>query len=429
MPSASLASSPPTDRQMSWLGDLLAALPAPSGSQTGRAHQARNLLLQAGLPNRRHEAWRFTPLDTLKALDPARLARTTHLVAPPEAGAGWPAPAADVLRLVLDGQGDPLAGLVLPPGLERLDGDALEQALGQGLQACGCGDDWAPLLNQALATAPLALRITAAAPVRLELIADICASALLAQRLLLVLEPGADLELFQVQRSGAGSLTSLVLEADLAPGARLHHGLLALGDADAVLLAHQAIRQAAGSALALSSACGGWGLARLEPRVVQAAGAATTRLRGLHCVAEHGVVDTHSLVRFEGPEGKLDQLHKVVADGNGHSVFNGAVQVPRQAQRTDASQLSRALLLSDRACVDTKPELAIVADDVRCAHGATISRLQDDELFYLRSRGIDNASAARLLLRGWCEEVLRALPAAAASWQPLQHLLGEAGPR
>lgn len=429
MPSASVASLPPTDRQARWLNDWLAALPAASGNQAAQAARARTSLASLGLPDRRREAWRFTPLDALRALE------STQLIPPPHpattasaADSGWP-DAGDALRLVLAGQDDPLAGVALPPGLERLAGEALEQALGQGLQACGSGDDWVPLLNQAVGAPPLALRVTAAAPVRLELVSDLKAMGLLAHRLLLVLEPGADLEVLQVQRSRTGSLTSLVLEAELAPGARLHHGLLALGHPDAVLLAHQAIRQASGSVLELSSALGSWGLARLEPHVLQSVGSASTRLRGLHCLAEGCLADTHSLVRFEGPEGKLDQVHKVVVDGNGHSVFNGAVQVPRQAQRTEASQLSRALLLSDRACVDTKPELAIVADDVRCAHGATISRLREDELFYLRSRGIDNATAARLLLRGWCEEVLRALPAAAASWQPLQHLLGEAGTR
>jgi Fe-S cluster assembly protein SufD len=106
-------------------------------------------------------------------------------------------------------------------------------------------------------------------------------------------------------------------------------------------------------------------------------------------------------------------------------VFNGAVQVPREAQRTDAAQLSRSLLLSDRARIDTKPELEIVADDVKCAHGATVSQLQSEELFYLRSRGIAEAQAARLLLDGYCQEVLRDLPAAAAQWTPLlQRLQG-----
>jgi Fe-S cluster assembly scaffold protein SufB len=123
---------------------------------------------------------------------------------------------------------------------------------------------------------------------------------------------------------------------------------------------------------------------------------------------------------FAGPEGRLEQVHKVVAEEAGRSVFNGAVRVPRAAQRTDAAQLSRSLLLSDRARVDTKPELEIVADDVRCAHGATVSRLQQDELFYLQSRGIAADQAARLLLRGFCEEVLRELPPSAAVWHPLQ---------
>jgi Fe-S cluster assembly protein SufD len=108
-------------------------------------------------------------------------------------------------------------------------------------------------------------------------------------------------------------------------------------------------------------------------------------------------------------------------------VFNGAVRVPRQAQRTEAAQLSRTLLLSDRARIDTKPELEIVADDVKCAHGATVSRLQQNELFYLQSRGIGAAQASRLLLRGFCEEVLAALPAAASVWQPLPTLLAEEG--
>lgn len=427
MPTASLLSSRRSDRSTDWLSELLAVLPAPAGLQAPLQSRARAQLAGFSLPDRRQEAWRFTSLKALKALDPASLARPPATAAA-AASSDWP-PCLDALRLVVDGRSDPLAGVTLPAGLEPLGGAALQAALGQTLQACGADREWAPLLNQAVGAPLLALRVSAAAPVRLELIADATAPGLLAQRLLLVLEPGAELELLQVQRSRGGALTSLVLEAELAAGARLRHGLLAPGHPDAVLLAHQAVRQAAGSELELSAACGGWGLARLEPRVLQSAGAAVTRLRGLHCVADGALADTHSLVRFEGPEGRLDQLHKVVADGNGHSVFNGAVQVPRQAQRTDASQLSRALLLSDRACVDTKPELAIVADDVRCAHGATISRLQDDELFYLRSRGIDGASAARLLLRGWCEEVLRSLPAAAASWQPLQSLLGEASPR
>jgi Fe-S cluster assembly protein SufD len=82
--------------------------------------------------------------------------------------------------------------------------------------------------------------------------------------------------------------------------------------------------------------------------------------------------------------------------------------------------MSRNLLLSRRARIDTKPELEIVADDVRCAHGATVSRLQQDELFYLQSRGIAADQASRLLLRGFCDEVLRELPGDVPAWGALQ---------
>jgi Fe-S cluster assembly scaffold protein SufB len=213
--------------------------------------------------------------------------------------------------------------------------------------------------------------------------------------------------------------------AQLGRGAQLNLGLLAPGYASASLLSHLSISQAPASSLQLTTAVGGWALSRLEPCISQLEGAAQTRLRALQLVDGQELADTHSQVRFEGPDGQLDQLHKVVADGAGRSVFNGAVRVPRSAQQTNAAQLSRSLLLSDRARVDTKPELEIVADDVKCAHGATISRLQQNELFYLQSRGIGAEQASRLLLRGYCEEVLRELPAAAAALNPLKLLLRE----
>jgi FeS assembly protein SufD len=246
--------------------------------------------------------------------------------------------------------------------------------------------------------------------------------------LLLVLEPGARLELLQVPVPALGQrqLLSLVTEVVLGAGARLQLGCLAQGQPDTALLHHLAVRQASGSELQATLVSSGWSFARHEPRIVQEQGGAHTRLRGLQRVDGRQLADTHSFVRFDGPDGQLDQLHKAVADDNGRSVFNGAVQVPRLAQRTNAAQLSRTLLLSDRARIDTKPELEIVADDVRCAHGATVSQLQSEELFYLRSRGIDAATAAGLLQRAFCEEVLRELPAAANRHEPMTTLLGPA---
>jgi Fe-S cluster assembly protein SufD len=256
---------------------------------------------------------------------------------------------------------------------------------------------------------------------------DVAAGAapgLRAVQVLLLLDDGASLELLLHPSSSGANATSLLAAAQLGRDARLQLGVLAPGDPRACLLAHLVVSQAPGSHLQLTTATAGWALSRLEPRSVQREGAAHTRLRALQLVNGQEIADTHSLVRFEGPDGELDQLHKVVADGAGRSVFNGAVQVPQPAQQTNAAQLSRSLLLSERARVDTKPELEIVADDVKCAHGATVSRLQQNELFYLQSRGIGADQAARLLLRGYCEEVLRELPAAAAL-NPLQLLLRE----
>ena len=131
----------------------------------------------------------------------------------------------------VDGQADPLASVSLPASIEPLSGEALQAALGQTLRLCGGDNDWATLLNQAVGAPLLALRVTSAAPARLELIGDAAGAGLLALRLLLVLEPGAELELLQVQRGRAGSLTSLVLEADLGVGSRLRHGLVEIGRA------------------------------------------------------------------------------------------------------------------------------------------------------------------------------------------------------
>ena len=256
---------------------------------------------------------------------------------------------------------------------------------------------------------------------RLELVSAQPA-ALMPLRLLLVLEEKAELELSQLLLAQQPGLTSLVLEAHLARSARLEHGLVALGHLDAALLGHLAVEQEPESSVALTSVSAGWGLARLEPRLLQVDGQAQSTLRGLQLVDGHQIADTHSHVQFGGPEGQLDQVHKAVAAGQGRSVFNGAVRVPRAAQRTNAAQLSRNLLLSDRARIDTKPELEIVADDVKCAHGATVSSLQTEELFYLQSRGIDADQAAGLLKRAFCEEVLRQLPAPARACCPPERL-------
>ena len=436
MPTAVAAAS-------SWGSELLLALESGASPQPALAaarQRAARALADRPLPSRRQEAWRFTDIAPLLAITPAQLPRATTVPAT------LPPVTAGVVRLVLDGHGDPLAGVSLPAGIEAIPAAVLEALLQETATdrgergangasnhaAAGAGSEapWSGLLAAATAGQILALRVRGVVEPTLELVSDAAsAEGVLPLRLLLILEPQARLELLQVHRASAASLTTVLLEARLGAGARLSHGLIAQGGGAAVLLADLAVEQDPGSHYAFTSAVAGWALSRLEPRVLQSGGGATTRLRSLQRVDGRQIADQHSQVRFEGPEGEFDQLHKVIADGAGRSVFNGAVAVPRAAQRTDAVQLSRSLLLSDRARIDTKPQLEIVADDVKCAHGATVSRLQSEELFYLQSRGIAAANASRLLLRGYCGEVLRELPAAAAIWQPLAMVLAEEAPR
>jgi Fe-S cluster assembly protein SufD len=428
-----LASSPRPEVAVdaAWTSRLLECLPSPSGDLETEQRRGREALARQPLPSRRQEDWRFTDLAPLKALDPAGLAAVSTAVGsaplpPPPDPTLLPEPAAGSLRLWLDGRSDPLAGQSLPPGLSLLSGEDLHQALGRTLACCGCGQHWPVQLNQATASHCLALRVSGSIAETLELVsvADRL-HTLTPVRLLLLLEEKASLEVLQVQLGSGPSLSSLVVEVQLGRQAQLLHGLLAIGEADACFLGHLAVEQASDSRFRSVMACRGWGLSRFEPRIVQAEGAAHTELKALQLAERDQLADTHSQVRFLGPDGALEQLHKAIADGRARSVFNGAVAVPRLAQRTNANQMSRNLLLSDQARIDTKPELEIVADDVRCTHGATVSRLQADQLFYLQSRGIDAATASRLLKRGFCQEVLRDLPAAAAVWNPLQRLMAE----
>lgn len=427
-----------------WAPALLEAFSAGGSADSALQavrQQATRALAQRALPSRREEAWRFTDIAPLQAITPAPLSPAAA------AASCLPQAAAGVVRLVLDGQGDPLAGVSLPAGLEpiaaaELEALLLDQPPDQGAEelsgnrfshaAARAGSElpWSGLLAAATAGRVLALRVRGTVEPTLEVVSDAASAVgVLPLRLLLILEPEARLALVQVHRAAGPSLTTVLLEARLGAGAQLSHGLIGQGGGAAVLLADLAIDQEPGSHYAFTSAVAGWALSRLEPRIFQSGGAATTRLRSLQRVDGAQIADQHSQVRFGGPEGALDQLHKVIAAGAGRSVFNGAVAVPRAAQRTDAVQLSRSLLLSDRARIDTKPQLEIVADDVKCAHGATVSRLQSEELFYLQSRGIAAATASRLLLRGFCGEVLRELPVAAAPWQPLAWMLAEEAPR
>jgi Fe-S cluster assembly protein SufD len=127
---------------------------------------------------------------------------------------------------------------------------------------------------------------------------------------------------------------------------------------------------------------------------------------GLYMVEGDQHTDTHSVIDHRQPHCTSRQLYKGILDGKSRAVFNGKVFVRHGAQQTDAQQTNKNLLLSQEAQVDTKPQLEIYADDVKCTHGAAIGQLDEDELFYLESRGINPALAKNMLTYGFAEEVI-----------------------
>ena len=127
---------------------------------------------------------------------------------------------------------------------------------------------------------------------------------------------------------------------------------------------------------------------------------------GLYMISANQHSDTHSVIDHRQPHCTSHQLYKGVLDGKSHAVFNGKVFVRHGAQQTDARQTNKNLLLSGEARVDTKPQLEIFADDVKCAHGAAVGQLDEDELFYLESRGINPGLARNVLTYGFAEEVI-----------------------
>lgn len=129
-------------------------------------------------------------------------------------------------------------------------------------------------------------------------------------------------------------------------------------------------------------------------------------LDGLAVLGDKQISDTHSVMDHRQGHAGSHQLHKMILDDQSHAVFNGKIFVQQHAQKIDAYQLNRTLLLSDRAKVNTKPQLEIFADDVSCTHGATIGQLEDDQLFYLQTRAIDEVQARQMLVFGFAAEIL-----------------------
>jgi Fe-S cluster assembly protein SufD len=436
MSSATAFRAPTVDH----LSTLLAAHPLPAPSRwaliNAMHEQAQTVLGALAMPTRRDEAWRFTDLAPMHRLtfQPVLVASLLQL----EDIAPFCLDDAAIRLVFVDGVYAPqLSSLALEGGVLVSDlptamathGAALEAQLGRQ-QALG--DNVFAALNTAYLQDAAVLivprHVEVAAPVHLLFVAT-QAGALSHQRCMVLAEASSRVTLVEdyVALQDAAYLAYLVnpvTEIVLADQASVTHIRVQRDGQQAFHIANCAVSVGRSAHYQLVSLAMGAQLSRYHLSVVLGEGAECA-VDGLALLAGSQLADTHSCIDHTQPHASSRQLHKCIADGSAHAVFNGKVIVRPGAQRTDSAQSSRNLLLSNRAQVDTQPQLEIFADDVKCTHGATIGQLDAEELFYLQSRGLSGSAARQLLTYAFGAEIIERISVPSLKHQLQQRMLAQ----
>jgi Fe-S cluster assembly protein SufD len=386
---------------LSWLNRL-------RGEALERANALR-------VPTTRDEDWRFTDLSALyqSALEPVRIPGVVdtdalEAYAVPEAGSrlvfvdGIYVPE---LSTTLSEHGVEVSSLVREAnGHEFVVRDSLAQI-------AEFGNEVFAAVNTAWLHDAAVVRVgrdaTVERPVHLLFVSSTVSSTAY-PRIIVSVGRGsrcAVIEDYISLHSGTG-LTNAVCEIEIGEGAHVRHVRLQRESTAAFHIGTCAVRCARNARYSGVNIAMGGRISRVNLNLLQAADATDWEVDGLALISGRQLADTHSLLDHAHPHGRSRQLHKCIAGGAAHAVFNGRIMVRPGAQRTDSAQQSRNLLLSQRAHVDTKPQLEIFADDVKCAHGATVGQLDPDQMFYLRSRGMSQAAATNLLTFAFAAEVI-----------------------
>jgi len=391
------------------------------GPVTQARLRAFDTFTRLGLPHRRIEQWKYTDLR-------ARLREIAPL-APPPADAEIAAAAVaarahavgDALTLVLvDGAFAPSlsSDVSAAPGLRvRSLRDVLENSADAArvdLLGTGTGEAMESL-NAALATDGLVIEVADGAvlvsPIHLVHVA-VRASTSAVTRSVLTLGRGARATLVEqfVAAPGASAYQSHdAVVVQLAEGAELQHVRLMEEALDAANISHAYFTLGARAKLNTFNLTRGAALSRYQGIVTFAGEGAELATNGVNLLGGQRHGDTTLLVDHQAPGCTSRETFRSVLDQQGHSVFQGRIVVRPGAQQTDGKMMTRALLLSDEAEIDNKPELEIFADDVSCGHGATAGALDETLLFYLMARGLPEQEAQALLIEAFVGEAIEAI--------------------
>ncbi|MEO8215889.1 MAG: Fe-S cluster assembly protein SufD [Acidobacteriota bacterium] len=377
--------------------------------------RALDRFLELGFPTTRQEAWRFTNV--------AAIARTGFTIGSLESDFDLAllerGALEDAYRLVfVNGLVAPaLSESALPAGLELAslaasrDDEDVRKHLGQHA-------DWTEssfaALNTALVHDGAFLRLAAGTrlqkPVNLVFITTGNDGPIMANvRNLIVAGESSELHVVETYLTAgeAPNFTNVVTEVVVRRNATVEHASMQLESDQAFHVATIQAQQDRDSHYQSRSFSIGAALARYDINVTLAGEGSGCVLDGLYLARGRQHVDHHTLIDHATPHTDSQEFYKGVLDGTSHGVFDGKIMVRKDAQKTNSGQVNRNLLLSETAVIDTKPQLEIYADDVKCTHGSTIGQLDEQVLFYMRSRGIAVADARELMIYAFASEVVQ----------------------
>ncbi|MDA8108649.1 MAG: Fe-S cluster assembly protein SufD [Betaproteobacteria bacterium] len=390
------------------------------GGGTSWVERMRRLALEqfaaSGFPSRHEEDWKYTNVEPLARHRFEAPARPAAVSAQQVAALGFGADVREHLLVFVDGH---FAPELSRPG--ALPGGASATSLAQVLSReparlepylAGAMPSGAfGALNTAFAAEGAFVHVPRGvaleAPVRL-LYLSASADAVTHPRTVLVLEDGAQASVIEQYAGGDGIVyfSNAVTQALLGANSSLTHYKLQQEGDRAFHVAAIGLRQGRDSRFVSHSLALGASLARTDIGVRLEASGCECALNGLYLAGGSQLTDHHTRIDHLQPQGRSREFYRGILDGRSRGVFAGSVVVHPDAQKTDAHLANHNLLLSRGAEADTKPQLEIYADDVKCAHGATVGQLDEEMLFYLRSRGIPAELGGALLTYAFAQDVV-----------------------
>ena len=227
-------------------------------------------------------------------------------------------------------------------------------------------------------------------------------------RILIAVEENSEIRLVE-NYGGEGNtpyLTNTVTEVFGGANAVIDHYKLVREASAAYHIGHMHLRLNRGANFSAHTITLGGNIVRNDTMAVLDGEGVSCTLNGLYIANRQQLVDNHTTIHHAKPHCESHELYKGILDDQAHAVFNGKIVVAIDAQKTDAKQTNKALLLSEDAQINTKPELEIFADDVKCTHGATIGQLDADAMFYLRARGLGLEQARSVLIHAFASDLL-----------------------